>query len=53
MAAIIIIPLTIVAILGISGYLIYRYVIFDFLSNKSVNDTLKKYNIKKTQFEII
>jgi hypothetical protein len=53
MVAIIIIPLTIVAILGISGYLIYRYVIFDFLSNKSVNDTLKKYNIKKTQFEII
>ncbi len=53
MVAVILIPLSIVAIIGITGYLIYRYVIFDFLSNKSVNDTLKKYNIKKTQFEII
>ena len=53
MVAVLIIPLSIVAILGITGYLLYRYVIFDFLSNKSVNDTLKKYNIKKTQFEII
>ncbi len=53
MVAIIVIPLSIVAIIGITGYLIYRYVIYDFLSNKSVNDTLKKYNIKKTQFEII
>ena len=52
MVAVIIIPLTIVAILGISGYLIYRFVIFDYLSNKSVNDTLKKYNIKKSPFEI-
>ncbi len=48
-----IIPLTIVAALGIAGYLIYRFVIYDYLSNKSVNDTLKKYQIKKTQFEII
>ena len=53
MAFVVIIPLTIVAILGIAGYLIYRFVIFDYLSNKSVNDTLKKYQIKKTQFEII
>ena len=27
--------------------------LFDFLSNKSVNDTLRKYDIKKTPFEII
>jgi len=53
MVAVIIIPLSIVAILGITGYLLYRYVISDFLSNKSVNNTLKKYNINKTQFEII
>lgn len=53
MVAVIIIPLSIVAILGITGYLLYRYVISDFLSNKSVNATLKKYNINKTQFEII
>ena len=52
-AAVIIIPLTIVAILGVSGYLIYRFFIFDYLSTKSLNDTLKKYKINKTPFEII
>lgn len=53
MAPVIIIPLTVVAILGIVGYLIYRYVIFDYLSTKSINDTLRRYKIKKTPFEII
>lgn len=53
MAFAIIIPITIVGILGIAGYLIYRFVIFDYLSNKSVNDTLRRYNIDKTQFEIV
>ena len=48
-----IIPIAIVAILGITGYLVYRYVIFDILANNTVNNTLKRYNIKKTQFEII
>ena len=53
MAFVVIIPLTIVAILGITGYLIYRFVVFDYLSSKSVNNTLKRYNIKKTPFEIV
>lgn len=48
-----IIPISIVAILGISGYLVYRFLIFDILANSTINNTLKKYNIKKTQFEII
>ena len=48
-----IIPIAIVAILGISGYLVYRYEIFDILANSSINNTLKRYNIKKTQYEII
>jgi len=48
-----IIPISIVAILGISGYLVYRFVIFDILANSAVNNTLRKYNIKKTQHEII
>ncbi len=52
MVLVIIIPLTIVAVLGIAGYLVYRFVIFEYLSNKSVNDTLRKYDIKKTPFEI-
>jgi hypothetical protein len=49
----IIIPIVIVAIVGISGYAIYRFVIYDFLCNKTVNETLRKYNIKKTQSQII
>jgi hypothetical protein len=53
MAFVVIIPLTIVAILGITGYLLYRFVIFEYLINKSVNDTLRRYDIKKTPFEII
>ena len=53
MVFVVIIPITIVAILGIAGYLVYRFIIFDFLNNKSVNDTLRKYEIKKTPFEII
>ena len=53
MAFAVIIPITIVGILGIAGYLIYRFVIFDYLSNKSVNDTLRRYNIDKSQFEIV
>lgn len=53
MVAVIIIPLAIVVIVGIVGYLIYRFVIYDYLCNRSVNETLRKYNIKKTQFQII
>ncbi len=53
MVAPIIIPIIIVAIIGISGYAIYRFVIFDLMCNKSVNATLRKYNIKKTQSQII
>tara|TARA_A100001037_G_scaffold143374_1_gene129832 strand:- start:118 stop:405 length:288 start_codon:yes stop_codon:yes gene_type:complete len=48
-----IIPISIVAILGISGYLVYRFIIFDILANSTINNTLKKYNIKKTQYDII
>lgn len=53
MAFAVIIPITIVAILGVAGYLIYRFLIFSYLSNKSVNDTLQKYRIDKTPFEIV
>jgi len=41
------------AVVGIIGYLAYRLVIFDLWCNHSVNSTLKKYNIKKTQYQII
>lgn len=53
MVAVIIIPLAIVAIVGFAAYLIYRFVLYDYFCNKSVNETLRKYNIKKTQFQII
>ena len=53
MVTIIIIPLVITATIGIIGYLTYRLVIFDYMCNRSVNATLQKYNIKKTQFQII
>ncbi|MEX1150603.1 MAG: hypothetical protein WEB28_00815 [Nitrosopumilaceae archaeon] len=53
MLALIIIPLMISATIGIIGYLTYRLVIFDYLCNRSVNATLQKYDIKKTQFQII
>ncbi|MCV0372298.1 MAG: hypothetical protein K5793_01915 [Nitrosarchaeum sp.] len=52
MLAVIVIPLMITAIIGIIGYVIYRMVIFDYLCNRSVNSTLQRYNIKKTQFQI-
>ena len=53
MLALIIIPLMISATVGILVYLTYRLVIFDYLCNRSVNATLRKYDIQKTQFQII
>ncbi len=53
MVVFIIIPLSIVAIVGITGYLVYRFLLKDFLANRSVNGTLKEFNIKKTQYQII
>ncbi len=53
MVGAIIIPLAVVAVVGIAGYLIYRFGLYDYLCNRSVNGTLRKYNIKKTQFQII
>ena len=48
-----IIPITLVAILGISGYMVYRFLLHDFLCNRSVNATLREFHIKKTQYQII
>ena len=53
MLALIIIPLMISATVGILVYLTYRLVIFDYLCDRSVNATLRKYDIKKTQSQII
>ncbi|MGI9566999.1 MAG: hypothetical protein ACR2LL_08310 [Nitrosopumilus sp.] len=53
MASVIVIPIIIVAIVGLSGYLVYRFFIFDLLCKRSVNQTLKRYDIKKSPSEII
>ncbi len=53
MVSIIIIPILIVTVLGLSGYLVYRFLIYDLYCKRSVNRSLQKYNIKKTPFEII
>ncbi len=53
MVAWIIIPISIVAVSGIAAYLMYHFVLYDYFCNRSVNGTLRRYSIKKTQFEII
>ena len=53
MSAIIIIPILIVAIIGLTGYLAYRFFIYDLYCKMSVTQSLRKYNIKKTPSQII
>lgn len=53
MASIIIIPIIIVALVGLTGYLVYKYGMYDFLCKRSVNKTLQKYDIQKTPSQII
>ena len=42
-----------VAIIGLSSYLVHKFVLRDILAKRSINQTLQKYNIKKTPSEII
>ena len=53
MVTVFIIPIFIVIIAGLSGYLAYRFVLYDFLCKRSISQTLRKYNIKKTPTQII
>lgn len=53
MASVIIIPILIVTIIGLSGYLAYRFLIYDLFCKRSVNKSLRKYDIKKTPSQII
>ncbi len=53
MASIIIIPILIVTIIGLSSYLVHKFVLRDLLAKRSIHQTLEKYNIKKTPSEII
>jgi len=53
MVAFLIIPIIAVTIVGLSGYLVYRFLIYDLYCKRSVSQTLLKYNIKKTPSQII
>ena len=53
MASIIVIPLIIVAIAGLSGYLAYKFIFYDQICKRNVNQTLRKFDIKKTPAQII
>ena len=53
MVSIFIIPILIVIVSGLTVYLVYKFAIYDWNCKRSVNQSLRKYNIKKTPFEII
>ena len=53
MASIFVIPILIVVVVGLSSYLIHKFLLRDILAKRSVSQTLQKYNIKKTPSEII
>ncbi len=53
MASILVIPILIVVVVGLSFYLIHKFLLRDMLAKRSVNQTLQKYNIKKMPSEII
>lgn len=53
MASVIVIPIIVVAIVGLSGYLIYKFLIHDLMCKRKVTQILKKYNIPETPSQII
>ena len=53
MAPIIIIPILIVTVIALSSYLVYKLLLQNLLSKRSIIQTLKKYNIDKTPSQII
>jgi len=52
-AAVLIIPILIVTIIALSSYLVYKFLIQNLLSKRSITQTLEKYNINKTTSQII
>lgn len=53
MAPVFIIPLAIVAVVGLAMYFIYRFLIYDFLCKQTVTKTLQRYDIKETPSQIV
>ena len=53
MASVLVIPIIIVAVVGLVGYLVYRFLIYDMMCKRNVSQTLRKYNITKSPSQII
>lgn len=53
MVSVIVIPIIVVAIVGLISYLAYRYVIVDVSSKRAVQKMLRQYDIDKTPSQII
>lgn len=53
MASPIVIPIVLVAILGLSGYLVYKFIVYDMSCKRSVAKMLRKYKIPKSPSQII
>ena len=53
MVSAIVIPIIVVAIVGLVGYLVYRYLVMEVSARRAVTRTLKRYRIEKTPSQII
>lgn len=53
MVSAVVIPIIVVAIVGLAGYLVYRYLIMEMSSRRAVARTLRRYRIDKTPSQII
>ena len=49
----VVIPIIVVAIVGLVGYLVYRYLIMEMSSRRAVTRTLRRYRIDKSPSQII
>lgn len=53
MVSVVVIPIIVVAIVGLVGYLVYRYLVMGVSSRRAVARTLRRYRIDKTPSQII
>lgn len=53
MVSAVVIPIIVVAIVGLVGYLVYRYLVMEVSARRAVTRTLKRYSIEKTPSQII
>ncbi len=53
MVSAVVIPIIVVAIVGLAGYLVYRYLVMEVSARRAVTRTLRRYRIEKTPSQII